>query len=172
MEKIIKKALIQFLEQNHLLSDAQHGFRSDQELLTELSQIVQVGRQQSSEVNVVSGVPQGSVLGPTLFLAFLNVCVKDLDCDAILFVDGIKSWEVIHNATDGYHLQLNLNGLEDWPKHWLMAVNVNMCNFLQLGSCRASSPKACFLYDTQLQQVVSLNDLGVRITSSLKPKLH
>ncbi|BHF77979.1 hypothetical protein SprV_0602108900 [Sparganum proliferum] len=172
MEKIIKKALMQFLEQHHLLSDAQHGFRSGRCCLTNLlftlerwteardegnvvhaiyidlkkafdsiphqrllhklrnagirghllvwiqrflagrSQRVQVGRQQSSEVGVVSGVPQGSVLGPTLFLVFINDCVNDLDCDAILFADVIKLWKVIHNAADADHLKANLNRLE------------------------------------------------------------
>nr|VZI25368.1 unnamed protein product [Spirometra erinaceieuropaei] len=176
MEKIIKKALVQSLEQHHLLSDAQHGFRSGRSCLTNLlftlerwtkardegkvvhaiyidfkkafdsvshqrllyklrnagirgrllvwiqsflagrSQRVQVGRQQSSDVSVVSGVPQGSVLGPTLFLVFINDCVKDLDCDAILFADDIKLWKVIHDAADADHLQANLNRLEDWSK--------------------------------------------------------
>ncbi|BHF73879.1 hypothetical protein SprV_0401696300 [Sparganum proliferum] len=232
MEKIIKKALMQFLEQHHLLSDAQHGFRSGQSCLTNLlftlerwtkardegnvvhaiyidfkkafdsvphqrllhklrnagirgrllawiqsflagrSQRVQVGRQQSSEVSVVSGVPQGSVLGPTLFLVFINDCVKDLDCDTILFADDIKLWKVIHDTADADHLQANLNRLEDWSKRWLMPFNISKCNFLQLGSFRASSPRTYFLHGTPLQQVDSQKDLGVWITSSLKPTLH
>nr|VZI16802.1 unnamed protein product [Spirometra erinaceieuropaei] len=232
MEKIIKKAFVQFLEQHHLLSDAQHGFRSGSPCLTNLlftlerwtkasdegnvvhaiyidfkkafdsvpyqrllhklrnaairgrllvwiqsflagrSQRVKVGRQQSSEVSVVSGVPQGSVLGPTLFLVFINDCVKDLDCDTILFADDIKLWKVIHNATDADHLQANLNRLEDRSKRWLMPFNISKCNFLQLGSFRASSPRTYFLEGTPLQQVESQRDLGVWITSSLKPTLH
>ncbi|BHF79096.1 hypothetical protein SprV_0602221300 [Sparganum proliferum] len=180
MEKIIKKALMQFLEQHRLLSEAQHGFRCNrsclmnllftlerwtkardegnvvhaiyidfkkafdsvpnqrlshklrnggirrhllvwiQSFLAGLSQRVQVGRQQSSEVGVASGVQQGSVLGPTLFLVFINECVKDLDCDAILFADDIKLWKIIQNAADADHLQANLNRLEDWSKRWLM----------------------------------------------------
>ncbi|BHF64219.1 hypothetical protein SprV_0200721900 [Sparganum proliferum] len=232
MEKIIKKALMQFLEQHHPLSDAQHGFRSGRSCLTNLlftlerwtkardegnvvhaiyidfktaldslshqrllhklrnggisgcllvwiqsflagrSQIVQVGRQQSSEVGVVSGVPQGSVLGPTLFLVFINDCVKDLDCDAILFVDDIKLRKVIHNAADADHLQANLNRLEDWSKRWLMPFNISKCNFLQLGSSRASIPRTYFLHDIPLQQVDSQKDLGVWIASSLKRTLR
>ncbi|BHF68838.1 hypothetical protein SprV_0301187900 [Sparganum proliferum] len=232
MEKIIKKALMEFLEQHHLLSDAQYGFRSGRSCLTNLlftlerwtkardegnlvhaiyidfkkafdsvphqrllhklrnagirgrllvwiqsflagrSQRVQVGRQQSSDVSVVSGVPQGSVLGPTLFLVFKNDCVKDLDCDTILFADDIKLWKVIHNAADADHLQANLNRLEDWSKRWLMPFNISKCNLLQLGSFKASSPRTYFLHDTPLQQVDSQKDLGVWITSSLKPTLH
>ncbi|BHF84567.1 hypothetical protein SprV_0902771800 [Sparganum proliferum] len=232
MKKIIKKTLMQFLEQHHLLSDAQHGFRSGRSCLTNLlftlerwtkardegsvvhaiyidfkkafdsvphqrllhklrnagvrgrllvwiqsflagrSQGVQVGRQQSSEVSVVSDVPQGSVLGPTLFHVFINDCVKDLDCDTILFADDIKLWKVIHNAADADHLQANLNRLEDWSKRWLMPFNISKCNFLQLGSFRASSPRTYFLHGTPLQQVDSQKDLGVWITSSLKPTLH
>nr|VZH99524.1 unnamed protein product [Spirometra erinaceieuropaei] len=232
MEKIIKKALVQFLEQHHLLSDAQHGFRSGRSCLTNLlftlerwtkardegnvvhaiyidfkkafdsvphqrlwyklrnagirgrllvwiqsflagrSQRVQVGRQQSSDVSVVSGVPQGSVLGPTLFLVFVNDCFKDQDCDAILFADDIKLWKVIHNAADADHLQANLNRLEDWSKRWLMPFNISKCNFLQLGGFRAPSPRTYFLHGTPLQQVDSQKDLGVWITSSLKPTLH
>nr|VZI46378.1 unnamed protein product [Spirometra erinaceieuropaei] len=215
MEKIIKKALVQFLEQHHLLSDAQHGFRSGRSCLTYLlfmperwtkardegnvvhaiyidfkkafdsvphqrllyklrnagirgrllvwiqsclagrSPRVQVGRQQSSDVSVVSGVPRGSILGPTLFLVFINDCVKDLDCDAILFADDIKLWKVIHNAADTDHR------LEDWSKRWLMPFNISKCNFLQLGGFKSSSTRTYFLHGTPLQQVDSQKDLGV-----------
>nr|VZI30292.1 unnamed protein product [Spirometra erinaceieuropaei] len=231
-EKIIKKALMQFLEHHHLLSDAQNGFRIGRSCLTNLlltlerwtkardegsvvpaiyidfkeardsvpqqrllyklrnagirerfllwiqsflaerSQRVQVGRQQSSDVSAVSGVPQGSVLGPTLFLVFINDRVKDLDCDVTLFADDIKLWKVIHNAADADHLQANLNRLEDWSKRWLMPFNISKSNLLQLGSFRAPSPSTYFLHGTPLQQVDSQKDLGVWITSSLKPTLH
>nr|VZI49702.1 unnamed protein product [Spirometra erinaceieuropaei] len=172
MKKIIKKALMQFVEQHLLLSDTQQGFRCGRSCFTNLlftferqtkardegnvvhavyidfenafdsiphqrllhklsndgiresllvwiqnflagrSQRVQVGRQQFSEVSVVSGVPQDSVLGPTLFLVFINDCVKDLDRDASLFADDKKMWKVIYNAADADHLQANLNRLE------------------------------------------------------------
>nr|VZI51986.1 unnamed protein product [Spirometra erinaceieuropaei] len=49
------------------------------------------------------------VLGPTLFLIFMNDFVKDHDCDTILFADDIKLWKVIRNAADEDHLQTNLN---------------------------------------------------------------
>nr|VZI30272.1 unnamed protein product [Spirometra erinaceieuropaei] len=135
-------------------------------------QRLQVRRQQSSEVSVVSGVPQDSVLVSTLFLVFINECVKDLDCDTVLFANDIILWKVIHNAADADHLQANLNRLEDWPKRWFMPFNISKCNFLQLGGFRAPSPRTYFLHGTPLQQVDSPKDLGVWITSSLKPTLH
>nr|VZI33576.1 unnamed protein product [Spirometra erinaceieuropaei] len=155
-----KKAFNSVPHQNLLYKLRNSGIRGRllvwiQIFLAGRSERVQVGRQQSSDVSVVSGVPQGSVLGPTLFLVFINDCVKDLVCDAILFADDIKLWKVIHNAADADHLQANLNRLEDWSKRWLMPFNISMCNFLQLNSFRDPSSRIYFLHGTPLQQVDS-----------------
>ncbi|BHF63138.1 hypothetical protein SprV_0200612800 [Sparganum proliferum] len=232
MEKIIKTALMQFLEHHRLLSDTQHGFRRGrscltnllftlerwtkarddgnvvhaiyidikkafervpqqrllhklrnagirerllvwiQSLLTGRSQIVQVDRQQSSELSVLIYVPQGLVLGHALFLVFLNDCSKDVDCDTTPFDDDIKLWKVIHCAADADHLQAILKRLEDWSKRWLMSFNISKCSLLQLGSFEAYSHRTYFLHGTLLQLVDSQKDLGVWITSSLKLTLR
>nr|VZI22024.1 unnamed protein product [Spirometra erinaceieuropaei] len=183
MEKIIKQQLMQFLEQNHLLSDSQHGFRKGRSCVTNLlyclehwtravdrgdmvhatyidfkkafdsvphhrllyklsragvrgkllkwirsfligrSQAVHVGDQQSTEVAVKSGVPQGSVLGPTLFLVYVNDCANELNCDVAMFADDIKIWSTIRSEFDEARLQTSLDHLEQWSKDWLLPFN-------------------------------------------------
>ncbi|BHF64082.1 hypothetical protein SprV_0200708100 [Sparganum proliferum] len=102
------------------------------------SQAVHVSDQQSAEVAVRSGVPQGSVLGPTLFLVYVNDCANELNCDVAMFADDIKIWSTIRSEVDEARLQTNLDHLEQWSKDWLLPFNVNKCNFLRVG--RTSSP--------------------------------
>ncbi|BHF71364.1 hypothetical protein SprV_0401442200 [Sparganum proliferum] len=231
-EKIIKQQLMQFLEQNHLLSDSQHGFRKGRSCVTNLlyclehwtrdvdrgdmvhaiyiefkkafdsvphhcllyklsrigvrgkllkwirsfllgrSQAVHVSDQQSAEVGVWSGVPQGSVLGPTLFLVYVNDYANELDCDVAMFADDIKIWTTIRNEVDDARLQTNLDRLEQWSKDWLLPFNVNKCNFLLVGGTSSPNRTVYRLTGKPLQEVEAQKDLGVWITTSLKPSLQ
>nr|VZH98147.1 unnamed protein product [Spirometra erinaceieuropaei] len=76
------------------------------------SQTVRLGGQHSAEVKVTSGVPQGSVLGPILFLIYIDDCIHGLDCKIAMFADDIKLWTVIRNEDDEANLQANLDRLE------------------------------------------------------------
>nr|VZI34076.1 unnamed protein product [Spirometra erinaceieuropaei] len=133
------------------------------------SQAVHVVDQQSAEVAVKSGVPQGSVLGPTLFLVYVNDCANELNCDVAMFADDIKIWSTIRSEVDEARLQTSLDHLEQWSKDWLLPFNVNKCTFLRVG--RTSSPNHTVyrLTGKPLQEVEAQKDLGVWITTSLKP---
>nr|VZI05411.1 unnamed protein product [Spirometra erinaceieuropaei] len=72
---------------------------------------VRLGGQHSTEVTVTSGVPQGSVLGPILFLIYIDDCIHGLDCKIAMFADDIKLWTVIRNEDDEANLQANLKPL-------------------------------------------------------------
>nr|VZI00941.1 unnamed protein product [Spirometra erinaceieuropaei] len=232
MERIIKRELMRFLEQNHLLCDAQHGFRRGRSCLTNLlycleqrtraidegnvvhvayidfkkafdsvphqrllhklsrigvrgkllkwienflvgrSQTVRLGGQHSAEVTVTSGVPQGSVLGPILFLIYIDDCIHGLDCKIAMFADDIKLWTVIRNEDDEANLQANLDRLEKWSGHWLLPFNVTKCNILRIGRTSSAHRQTYYLNHTPLPLVEVQKDLGVWITSSLKPSFH
>nr|VZI33590.1 unnamed protein product [Spirometra erinaceieuropaei] len=104
-----------------------------QSFLLDRCQTVHVGGQKSTEVAVERGVPQGSVLGPTLFIIYVNDCVSELDCGVAMFADDIKLWSVIRTADDEEHLQANLNRLQQWSKAWLLPFNEKKCNILRVG---------------------------------------
>lgn len=87
----------------------------------------------SSEADVVSGVPQGTVLGPLLFLAFIN----DLpDCihfsSTKLFADDCLLFRKVSNATDSNLLQQDLSSLEQWESVWQMNFNPSKCNVIRI----------------------------------------
>nr|VZI50095.1 unnamed protein product [Spirometra erinaceieuropaei] len=132
------------------------------------SQSVHVSDQQSAEVAVRSGVPQGYVLGPTLFLVYVNDCANELDCDVSMFADDIKIWSVIGNEFEDERSQTNLDRLEQWSKDWLLPFNVNKCNFLRVGGTSSPIRMVNRLAGKPLQEVDAQKDLCVWITTSFK----
>nr|VZI39044.1 unnamed protein product [Spirometra erinaceieuropaei] len=122
---------------------------------------------------VDSGVPQGSVLGPILFLIYVDDAARDLDCEVAMFADDVKIWSVIRGPADEDRLQMNLNRLEEWSNRWLLRSNVAKCSILRLGNtARSASTRGYFLGGAALQEVEAQKDLGVLTASSLKPSAH
>ncbi|BHF66677.1 hypothetical protein SprV_0200969900 [Sparganum proliferum] len=143
-----------------------------QSFLIGRSQIAHVSDRQSAEVAVESGVPQGSVLGPTLFIKYVSDCVSELNCDVAMFADDVKLWSVIRTEFDEERLQADLTRLEKWSQDWLLPFNVTKCNVLRVARTRSLSRRVCHLNGVPLQEVDAQKDLGVWVTASLKPSLH
>ena len=82
----------------------------------------------SLKENPLSGIPQGSVLGPVLFLIYINDLPEYVtNCTVILFADDTLLYLAIHNSSDCSKLQDDLNNLERWESDWKMAFHPQKC---------------------------------------------
>lgn len=99
------------------------------DFLTGRTMRTNVGGHLSSVRRVLSGVPQGSVLGPLLFVIFINDLPVNLSGSAKLFADDLK---MIVNANDLNEVQHDIGELEKWQNLWLMRFNPEKCKVLHL----------------------------------------
>ncbi|BHF84139.1 hypothetical protein SprV_0902728900 [Sparganum proliferum] len=142
------------------------------DFLTGRSQIVCVEASRSTPIPVLIGVPQGSVLGPLLFLVYINDCIDDVGCSAIMYADDVKLWTASRSDADRYALQDSLNRLNSWSARWLLTFNVDKCVVLRLRTKNTSKVDDSFQYilgGQPLSNVGEQKDLGVLMISSLKP---
>ena len=102
--------------------------------LTGRRQCVKVNSALSSWTQVSSGVPQGSVLGPLLFVLYINELPSLVSSNLLMFADDIKLYRCIRSPEDCLILQNDINILLDWSKHWLLFFNVSKCKALHIGN--------------------------------------
>ena len=115
---------------------------------------------------VVSGVPQGSVLGPTLFLIYINDVLDNLSSKGKLFADDAKIYRKMDSTQDRYLLQDDLNKLHTWSQKWLMGFNQAKCKVMHMGRKNPRNPYK--LGGTRLQETERERDLGVLVTNDMK----
>ena len=130
-------------------------------------------------VPVTSGVPQGSLLGPFLFLLYINDLpeVTSRATTIALFADDAKCSRVVRSSEDCVVLQSDLNCLSDWSKQWGLSFNSSKCEVLRISRKRTSplpslavSPYT--IGDHALAVVPSQKDLGVMVNDRLTWNLH
>ena len=105
--------------------------------LTDRTQKVTVEGVASEPVSVKSGVPQGSVLGPVLFLAFINDLPVSIRSSSRLFADDCVVYREIRSDNDCQILQDDLQKLWDWEKKWGMSFHPEKCSILRVHRKRA-----------------------------------
>ena len=129
-------------------------------------QRVVVNGQTSDWAPVTSGVPQGSVLGPLLFIIYINDIDDDIVAKISKFADDTKLGINAAKAENVVHLKEDLRRLGEWSEKWQIPFNVNKCKVMHFGH---RNPQAQYsLLDSVLESTDSEKDLGVVITSDLK----
>ena len=101
-----------------------------QNFLTERTQCVTIGKSHPEFSNVISGIPQGSVLGPILFNLFINDLPDNIRSKCMLFADDTKIYNTSENSKI---LQEDIDTLERWTEKWNLYFNTEKCKMLHIG---------------------------------------
>ena len=86
----------------------------------------------SDWVSVMSGVPQGAVLGPLLFPLHINDIMSDIESEIRLFADDCVCYREIKDMEDTLELQKDIDRLGIWVRKWVMRFQPVKCNMMQL----------------------------------------
>ena len=130
------------------------------------------GGEHSQWVKVKSGVPQGTVLGPLLFLIYINDLPDNIKSKVRLFADDCVLYDNISTTQDAVSLQEDLDRLSEWEVKWQMQFNPSKCFVLRIPASRSPIISSYTLGGTVLQETSAHSYLGVDIASDLKWDTH
>ena len=164
----------------YLLYKLKHYFNFSDDLIRWFSAYL-VGRSQTVLIDgfsserkpVTSGVPQGSIIGPFLFLLFINDmpdCIKS--STAALFADDCKVFKSISSVQCCESLQSDLSAMHGWSNKWQMSFNSSKCKVLTITRSRSPILFNYHLDGIILDRVGEFKDLGVTFNSNLKFTSH
>ena len=137
------------------------------------SQKVVLEGKSSSSAPVLSGVPQGSVLGPILFLIYINDLPEYVSNSTVrLFADDTLLYLTIHNSLDCIKLQEDLNSLERWESDWQMSFDPVKCEVIHITTKKKPIIHKYTLHGHTLSSVPQIKYLGVNISQDLKWNSH
>ena len=131
---------------------------------------VRIERALSGPKAVRSGVPQGSVLGPLLFLIYINDLLDHITSPCLLYADDVKIWRVLNDEDDPDALQEDLDRLINWSETWQLPINRSKSTYIHIGNelrTNAYHMKGVLLNVTKQEK-----DLGVLVSDSLKTAAH
>ena len=134
--------------------------------LTDRRQRVVVDGEVSNWKSVLSGVPQGSVLGPILFLIYINDLDDSITSNVLKFADDTKLFRKVNTDGDKQHLQNDLDRLVKWSEKWQMLFNFGKCKCLHTGHGNLNVNYK--MGATVLGTTIKEKDLGVTISADMK----
>ena len=121
----------------------------------------------SDIIDVIFGITQGSVLGPVLFLLYINDIGGNIKSSIRLFADDSIIYHKISSKTDQKILQTDLNQLQTWSDKWQMEFNVSKCVHLLITTKIKPSQHKYSLFGQPLSTVSSHSYLRVKLDSKL-----
>ena len=141
--------------------------------LSNRTQRVIIDGHTSTEAPVLSGVPQGTVLGPLLFLIFINDIATNVTSSIRLFADDCLVYRETRNQQQCELLQKDLDELAAWSITWGMAFNVAKCNIISITN--ATKNRHTFVYSMNNQVIKSIKStayLGLTFNNKLQWDQH
>ena len=142
-----------------------------QDFLTDRHQYVKMGSEISEKAEVLSGIPQGSVLGPILFIIFINDLPDSVSSTCKIFADDTKLYNFSKNSVE---LQDDIDKLVKWSNTWQLFFNVDKCKVLHYGK---KNPKFNFTITVDnicasLEKCEEERDLGIIFDNKLNFDKH
>jgi hypothetical protein len=126
---------------------------------------VKVGSVLSDKKLVISGVPQGSVLGPLLFTLYTSDLLARLQCPFAAYADDVKIFSSSNECRHINKLQIDLNFVTEWSDQWCLPLNPDKCSVMYLGF---NNKKNIYqLGNRDITVVENQNDLGVLVNNKL-----
>ena len=232
-ERVLRKKIVKFIEENELLTNAQFGFRNGRSTVTQLlehldniisileengnadvvyldfakafdkvdhkillhklnamgiqgkilkwieefitgrCQQVLVEKEKSETEEVISGVPQGTVLGPVLFICYINDLAEAIKySELLIFADDSKITKNIKCKEDHEELQRDIHAAIIWSLCNNMQLNNDKFQLLQHGRLKDLKTQYTIDDDNNLQSSENVKDLGIYISEDLSRDLH
>ena len=122
---------------------------------------------------LISGVVQGSGIGPLMFLTYINELIyilEELGVMVKLFADDVKMYARIVNNLSMVQLQRAIDALTDWAREWQLGISVEKCCMLNIGT-NVFAPELHIESET-LSVCHDVRDLGIIVTDCLSPSAH
>ena len=139
--------------------------------LKDRRQAVQVNDSRSEFASVTSGVPQGSVLGPILFLIYINDLAGTLrDCSICIFADDSKIYFKADTMEDTVKIQRDIDRIFQWCNDWQLSIAAAKCNILHVG--RTNIRTVYSMGHSVIPLASNIRDLGVIVSEDLTFSNH
>lgn len=168
-DKVPHQRLLFNLKKHYLHPDV---FKWITEFLSNHSQFVAINNYLSNPVLVTSGIPQGSVLGPLVFLIYINDLPSHVSSNIRMFADDCVIYRAIFDSHNQTALQKDLDNITTWCNDWLMTLNTNKCKAMSFSYSSHPIAPSYKTKNTFLENVHSYKYLGITLSNDLSWHTH